>query len=284
MRHVVLSVVICLALASETLAQANTGTIKGHVRLSGKLPGNPFIRMGMDPMCSRMNAGKRILQEYVVATVEGNLANGFVHLQGNVPQTPASTQPVMIDQKGCVFVPRVVGVRVGQTLQIKNSDSFLHNSHGLSGKDNSFNVGQPVAGNVFNFKPKNEEVMLHLKCDIHNWMNAYIGVVTNPYFAVSDTTGAFEIDKVPPGTYTLQVWHERFGALTKTITVKAGAATTVEFTYTGSEKATSAIQELRVPLPLGEGGATASGLGHRARVSRSASAMGESLERGLVQP
>src|SRR5947207_889471 len=240
--RVVLLLCLCL-FAWNAFGQAQTGTIKGVVRLTGKLPGNPIIQMGSDPVCWRMNAGKRILQEYVVATVEGNLANVFVHLQGNVPQTPASTQPVMIDQKGCVFVPRVVGVRVGQTLQIKNSDSFLHNAHGLSGKDNSFNVGQPVAGNVFNFKPKNEEVMLHLKCDIHNWMNAYIGVVTNPYFAVSDTTGAFEIDKVPPGTYTLQAWHERFGALTKTITVKAGAATTVDFTYTCNAQSSSVIDE-----------------------------------------
>src|SRR5437016_4609043 len=154
----VLCFIICLIMASEAAAQANTGTIKGHVRLSGKLPGNPVIRMGMDPMCSRMNAGKRTLQEYVVATVDGSLANVFVRLQGNVPQTPVSTQPAFIDQRGCVFTPRIVGVRVGQILQIKNSDSLLHNAHGLSGKDNSFNVGQPTAGNVFQFKPRNEAV------------------------------------------------------------------------------------------------------------------------------
>ena len=135
------------------------------------------------------------------------------------------------------FAAQTAGHFYGDTtLQIKNSDSFLHNAHGLSGKDNSFNVGQPTAGNVFNFKPKNEEVMLHLKCDIHNWMNAYIGVVTNPYFAVSDTTGAFEIDKVPAGTYMLQAWHERFGPVTKSVTVKAGAIATVDFAYTGQEK------------------------------------------------
>src|SRR5438034_11176149 len=98
MRHVVLSVVICLALASETLAQANTGTIKGHVRLSGKLPGNPFIRMGMDPMCSKMNAGKRILQEYVVATVDGSLANVFVRLQGIFRKRPVPPQPASTTQ------------------------------------------------------------------------------------------------------------------------------------------------------------------------------------------
>src|SRR5437867_5151281 len=113
MRHVVLSVVICLALASETLAQANTGTIKGHVRLSGKLPGNPFIRMGMDPMCSKMNAGKRILQEYVVATVDGSLANVFGRLRGNIPQTAVSTQPVVSDQRRCVYTASVVAVRSG---------------------------------------------------------------------------------------------------------------------------------------------------------------------------
>ncbi len=246
MRCVVLSLVVCLAFAGVVAAQANTGTIKGHVHLSGKLPGNPIIRMGMDPMCSKINAGKRILQEYVVATVDGSLANVFVRLQGNVPQTPISTQPVIIDQRGCVYAPRVVGVRAGQVLQIKNSDALMHNVHGLSGKDNSFNVGQPAAGMVYQWKAKNEEIMVHLKCDIHNWMNAYIGVVTNPYFAVSDTMGTFQIDKVPPGTYTLQAWHERFGALTKTITVKAGAATTVDFTYTGNEKSSSVIDELRV--------------------------------------
>src|SRR5438067_3150519 len=246
MRHVVLSVVICLALASETLAQANTGTIKGHVRLDGKLPGNPIIRMGMDPMCSKMNAGKRILQEYVVATVDGSLANVFVRLQGNVPQSPVATQPVVIDQRGCVYAPRVVGVRVGQVLQIKNSDALTHNVHGLSGKDNSFNVGQSAAGMVYQWKAKNEEVMLHVKCDIHNWMNAYIGVVTNPYFAVSDTTGTFQIERVPAGTYTLQAWHERFGPLTKTVTVKAGAVATVDFAYTGDEKPAAALEELRI--------------------------------------
>src|SRR5438477_1266184 len=246
MRSVVLSLVVCLAFAGAAAAQANTGTIKGHVHLSGKLPGNPIIRKGMDPMCSKINAGKRILQEYVVATVDGSLANVFVRLQGNVPQSPVSTQPVVIDQRGCIYTPRVVGVRVGQVVQIKNSDALLHNAHGLSGKDNSFNVGQPTAGNVFQFKPRNEEVMLHLKCDIHNWMNAYIGIVTNPYFAVSDTAGTFQIDKVPAGTYTLQAWHERFGPITKTVTVKAGAVATVDFTYTGEEKPAAEIHEFQL--------------------------------------
>jgi hypothetical protein len=248
MRNIILSFVILLALISNASAQSSTGTIKGHIQLSGKLPGNPVIRMGMDPMCAKASAGKRIVQEFVVATADGSLANVFVNLKGNVPQTPVPTQPVTIDQRGCIYYPRVIGLRVGQALQVKNSDAFLHNSHGLSGKDQGFNVGQPTAGNVYNWKPKTDE-MLHIKCDIHNWMNAYVGIVTNPYFAVSDTMGTFTIDKVPPGTYTLQAWHERFGMLTKMVTVKAGAAVTVDFTYTGNEK-TSSLHELVIPGKL----------------------------------
>jgi|SRR5579883_817134 len=239
---------LAVLLSVEGFAQG-TGTIKGHVRLTGNLPGNPFIRMGMDPMCAKMNAGKRVIQEYVVASLDGSLANVFVRLQGSFPQTAVPSQPVTIDQKGCIYTPRVVGVRVGQTLQIKNSDAFLHNVHGYSGKDNSFNVGQPTAGQVYSFKPKNEEVMLHLQCDVHKWMNAYVGIVTNPYYAVTNTTGNFEIDQVPAGTYTIQAWQERYGPVTKTITVKPGAVTNVDFAYTGNEKSSSSsIRTLVVPV------------------------------------
>src|SRR5215831_3724309 len=159
-----LAALLSALLSIDGFAQG-TGTIKGHVHLTGKLPGNPIIRMGMDPMCAKITAGKRVIQEYVVASLDGSLANVFVRLQGNFPQTPVPTQPVTIDQRGCVYTPRVVGVRVGQTLQIKNSDALLHNVHSSSAKDNSFNVGQPKDGLIYSFKPKSEEVMVHLKCD-----------------------------------------------------------------------------------------------------------------------
>jgi plastocyanin len=219
-----------------SVTQTTTGTIKGHVALTGKLPGNPVIRMGMDPKCSQMNSGKRVVQEYVLAALDGSLANVFVRLKGNFPQTPVPSQPVVIDQRGCVYFPRVAGVRVGQTVQIKNSDALLHNLDGLSGKNNGFNVAQPVAGMIYEFKPKDEEVMLHLACDVHRWMNAYLGIVTNPYYAVSTTTGSFQIDKVPPGTYTIEAWHERYGTVSKMVTVKAGAVASVDFSYASPEK------------------------------------------------
>ena len=234
--------------AGAAQAPGGRGTIKGHVRLMGKLPGNPVIRMAADPMCSRMNAGKRVIQETVAASLDGSLANVFVRLQGAFPQTAVPADPVMIDQRGCVYLPRVVGVRVGQVLQIRNSDALLHNVHSSSSRDNTFNVGQPMAGMVNQFRLKNEEIMLRLKCDLHSWMTAFVGVVTHPYFAVSHEGGTFEIANVPAGTHTIQAWHERYGPLTQTVKVAAGGTTTVEFSYTGTEPPpTAGLRDLTLP-------------------------------------
>ena len=222
--------------ASRASAQAGRGTIKGHVRLMGKLPGNPIIRMGVDPMCNKLNAGKRTVQETVVASLDGSLANVFVRLQGTFPQTPVPTEPIVVDQRACIYYPRVVGARVGQTLQVRNSDAFMHNVHSVSTKGLSFNVGQATAGITSSFVLKDEEVMLGLKCDVHRWMTAYVGVVPHPFFVVSKPGGTFEIDGVPAGTHTIQAWHEAYGPLTQTVRVAAWGATNVAFTYPGTEK------------------------------------------------
>jgi len=232
----VATVVLGGSAASPGAQPAGRGTIKGHVKLTGKLPGNPVIRMGMDPKCAQANRGTRVIQEFVAATIDGSLANVFVRLQGTFPQTPVPAEPVVLDQRACVYHPRVIGVRVGQTLQVKNSDDWMHNVHGLSAVGNDFNASEPKAGMVQSFKLKNEEVMLHIKCDIHSWMTTYVGVVTNPYFAVSNDGGNFEIANVPPGSYTILTWHERYGPLKQTVRVRAGAATTVDFAYAGTEK------------------------------------------------
>lgn len=224
---------------SPSVPAAAGGTIKGHLRLAGKLPGNPVIRMGMDPKCSQLNAGKMTVQETVMAALDGSLANVFVSLDGSFPQTPVPAEPVVIDQRGCVYRPRVVGLRVGQALQLRNSDDLMHNVHSSSStgaRGNEFNVSEPQAGMVQSFKLKNEDRMLHLRCDIHSWMTAYVGVVNHPYFAVTDAAGLFEIRNVPPGDYTLNSWHERYGPLKQTVHVRAGATAAVDFTYTGNEK------------------------------------------------
>jgi len=233
---VVIAVLITANRQGDTTAdQAGRGTITGHVRLLGKLPGNPIIRMGKDPMCARMNAGKRVIQETVVAAADGSLANAFIELQGPFAQAPGPTGSVTIEQRGCVYSPRVVGVRVGQPLQVKNSDELMHNAHSLSTRCNGFHVSGPKAGMVQQFRLEDEETMLRVKCDVHSWMIAFVGVVSHPYFAVSSTAGTFEIAGVPAGTHTIQAWHERYGMLTQRVRVQASTTNTVDFAYTGTE-------------------------------------------------
>jgi plastocyanin len=216
--------------------------------MTGPGPANPIIRMGADPMCSRMyGPGKRPTQQLVVRAADGALANVFVDVEGTFPKTAPPSAPVVLDQKGCIYSPRVVGVQVGQTLTIRNSDELLHNVHSLTAKGNEFNVSQPKAGMVFSFMPKTEEEMLRVKCDVHSWMTAYIGVVTNPYFSVSGTDGTFTIANVPAGRHTIAAWHEAYGKQMKTVDVKPGAMTTVEFEYTGTEKPSASLEQLTVP-------------------------------------
>jgi plastocyanin len=214
--------------------QSTTGTITGHIVLTGKAPGNAIIRMGVDPKCSALNAGHRVIQESAMVTADGSVANVFIRLDGTFPKTAVPTDPIVIDQRACVYRPRVIGMRVGQPLQIKNVDELLHNVHSSSAAGNSFNVGQPKAGIVFTFTPRAEEVMLKLGCDVHRWMTAYVGIVSHPYFSVSGADGTFTIGKVPAGTYTIKTWHERFGEMTKKVTVKPGALATVDFAYASS--------------------------------------------------
>ena len=225
-----------------------SGAINGRIHLVGPAPGNPVIRMGADPLCARLNSGTRVVQEAVVVSADGGLANVFITLDGAFPESAAPTSPVTLDQAGCVYFPRVVGVRVGQALAVQNSDQLMHNVHGVSAVDNGFNISQPTAGIVRQFPMTGEETMLRLLCDVHRWMTAYVGVVSHPYFAVSGEDGAFDVLGVPPGTYTVRTWHERFGPLTQTVSVTAGATTTVDFEYTGTEKPPAArIRDLHVP-------------------------------------
>jgi plastocyanin len=234
--------------ASVATQTPKTGVIQGRLRLEGPAPANPFIRMGADPMCSRLYSGRRAAQEFVVRSADGGLSNALVDLQGTFPATTASRDPVTLDQRGCLYAPRVLGIQVGQTLQITNSDALLHNVHSLSTRGNTFNVSQPQAGMVYRVPLKNPDVIMRVKCDVHSWMTAYIGVEPHPYFAISGEHGAFMLAGIPPGRYAVRTWHERYGQLTQAVTVKAGQTTTIELAYTGKEHPTAArVQDLTLP-------------------------------------
>ena len=202
------------------------------MHFTGPEPGNRVIRMGMDPMCAAANTGKRPINEVYLVGDNNGLGNVFVKVEGSFPATPVPAQPVEIDQTACLYVPRMVGARVGQVLRVKNSDNLLHNVHSDSSKRNGFNQSTPKAGMLVNFTLKDEE-MLRIGCDVHRWMTAWDGVVAHPYFAVSDGRGGtFTIANVPAGTRTITAWHESFGTLTKTVNLKPGQTATIDFVYT----------------------------------------------------
>jgi len=214
------------------VAAAAGGTIKGRIKFTGAEPGNRVIRMGMDPMCAAVNKGKQVVNEIYAIGDDNTVGNVFVKVEGSFPATPIPSQPVEIDQRACVYTPRVVGARVGQTLRVKNSDNWLHNVHTDTSRRNAINQSTPKAGMDVSLPLKDEE-MLRVGCDVHRWMTAWVGVVSHPYFAVSESKGGtYTIANVPAGHRTITAWHEAFGAVTKAVDVKDGQTSTVDFVYT----------------------------------------------------
>jgi plastocyanin len=210
---------------------ATAGRVAGQVQFDGQPPGNPAIKMASDPVCLRENQDGATLETVVVT--DGGLENVFVYLKDGLGgyAFDAPTQPVRLDQKGCRYMPHVFGVQVGQPIEISNSDATFHNVHAMPNVNREFNVGQPLQGmkNVKTFTAR--EVMVPFKCDVHGWMHAYAGVLDHPYFAVTSGGGRFELRNVPPGTYTIEAWHEKLGARTQSVTLGEKESREISFTF-----------------------------------------------------
>ncbi|HEX5746365.1 MAG TPA: carboxypeptidase regulatory-like domain-containing protein [Archangium sp.] len=217
----------------EEAAQApqGGGTVRGIVTFKGKAPApNPIIP-GTDPNCEGMD-----LVDQPVLVTDGKLANVLVRVQGNVPgqpTTPPSTL-VVVDQNRCMYKPRVQGAVIHQPLVLMNSDSTLHNVRGVSGGKQLFNVTQPPLKTKEAQPPKEADV-IRLKCDIHPWMTAFVVMSPHPYFATTGEDGAFSIQGLPPGTYTLEAWHETLGTKTAQVTVKEGQEATASFEFVAAK-------------------------------------------------
>src|SRR5438105_629979 len=211
---------------------ANAGTVKGVVNFDGAAPANAAIKMNADPDCGKQNKDPQFQETYEVGADGKTLGNVFVYIKdglGNYIYGTPST-PAKIDQQNCRYHPHVFGMRVGQPLEIVNSDPTLHNIHAMPKGNQEFNTGQPIQGMKTSHTFTAKEVMVPFKCDVHGWMNAYVGVLDHPYFAVTDKDGKFELKSLPPGTYTIEAWHEKFGATTQSVTL--GQKETKEITFT----------------------------------------------------
>jgi plastocyanin len=210
--------------------QARTGTIAGRVVVEGPMPSNAAAPLDADAMCARAHPGGFRLDTFVVN--DGGLDNVFVYVKDGLDgyYFEAPTSPVTLDQQGCRYVPHVFGVQAGQPIEIVNSDATMHNVHAVAKHNPEFNFGQPIQGMKNTVRLANPEVMVQIVCNVHNWMSAYAGVVGHPYYAVT-SGGGFELKNVPPGTYTVEAWHEKLGTQTQQVTLAENDAKTVTFTF-----------------------------------------------------
>jgi plastocyanin len=213
--------------------ESKAGKVTGTIVLEGAAPANQPIKMNSDVNCVKAASGPQEQETFKVGSDGKSLGNVFVYVKdglGNyVYDAPAGS--ATIDQKGCRYTPHVFGMRVGQKLEIINSDPTLHNIHATPKDNSEFNTGQPVQGMKTEHTFTKPEVMVPFKCDVHGWMNAYVGVLDHPYFAVSDASGKFEIPKLPAGTYTIEAWHEKLGAQTQSVTLADSDSKEVTFTF-----------------------------------------------------
>ena len=208
------------------------GTVTGQILFKGKRPSPKVIDMSEEPACVEAHHAK-VYDESLVVSKKGGMANAFVYiksgLEGKTFEAPAN--PVTIDQNGCWFRPRVLGIQTGQILKVINSDPVTHNIHPMAMVNREWNhsqgTGDPPLARKF-IKP---EIMIRVKCNIHSWMHAFIGVLDHPYFSVSNDDGTFEIKNLPPGTYTIAVWTETLGMQEREVTVAAQGKVEANFTF-----------------------------------------------------
>jgi len=210
---------------------ATAGAVAGKVIFMGTPPPAETISMSSDPRC--MNAGAKT--EAVIVSGDGSLQNVFVYVKDGLGSLkfPVPPTPLVLDQKGCQYRPHVFGVQVGQPIEILNSDATLHNIHAWPQANAEFNKGQALQGMKDTHVFSTREVMVPFKCDVHRWMNSFVGVVDHPFFAVTGADGSFQLKGLPPGTYTLEAWHEKFGTKTASVTIGAKESKDVAFTFSG---------------------------------------------------
>ena len=210
---------------------STTGTIRGEVRFEGPVPPMKELSFGSFSECAAAHRGPVHAGDVLVH--DGRLQNAFVYIQKGLGDRVFAipTEPVEIDQRGCLYDPRVVGVQVGQLIKYVNSDPTMHNVHGTPQASPNWNFALPRVGAERDVRLNEPEVMVSVRCDLHPWMQGWIGVVDHPYFAVTGADGTFALPRVPPGTYTVTAWHERFGIRSAEVTLAERGTADVTFTF-----------------------------------------------------
>ena len=216
---------------------ASAGSVTGTVRFDGVPPQPKTINMIDVPNCAKMHATP-VLTEAVVPGDGGTLQNAVVYLEGDfsVYSFPQSDEAVKVDQRGCIYTPHVAAVMTGDALEVTNADSVTHNINVISKYHQGWNETQ-VSGSAHLVRRfAREEIPMTVKCTMHPWMRFYVAVFDHPYFQVTGKDGKFVLRNVPPGTYTLAVWHETYGTKKQTVVIQPKLQQTVSLTFTAKDR------------------------------------------------
>lgn len=213
---------------------ATAATVTGMVKVQGTVTkGRPY-NMSAEPGCAKKHSGP--VANLEVVTGDGNaLANVVVYVKEGLGDRafPAATESVTLDQNGCLYTPRVLAVQANQNIEIRNSDPATHNIHPTPANNREWNESQPQGSAPLIKSFAREELAIPVKCNVHPWMKSYIAVFKHPYFNVTGKPGKFEIKNLPPGSYTLEAWHEKLGTSTAQVTVGAKESKSVDFVFKG---------------------------------------------------
>ncbi len=216
--------IIKILILASVLTFGFAGDIQGKITFNGKAPKMKPLRLDADPICVANNeiAPKK---EWLILDENKGVKNVLVFVtEGlNIDYSPPE-EPVVIDQKGCIYSPHVLGIMAGQQLDILNNDGTLHNIHALPKVNKEFNKAQPRSKKKLSVKFEKPEAPFKVKCDVHPWMGAYIGVFDHPCFAVSGDDGTYILSDLKPGEYVIEAWHEKLGSQTANVTVSDSAA------------------------------------------------------------
>jgi len=214
-------------------APTTTSSVHGKVHFEGKTPVAKPISMAADPVCAKQHLSPIMSQE-IMTDDKGDLQNVIVFVSeglGDQKFDPPS-QPAVVEQKGCMYLPHVMAVRANQTLQLVNNDPTSHNIHPVPANNREWNKAEPPGTKVEDSFAR-EEVAIPVKCNVHPWMRGYIAVFKHPFFSVTGKDGSFDLSNLPPGTYTIKAWHEKLGTSTQTVTIGANETKEISFMFKG---------------------------------------------------